>query len=156
PPGAGLVVRRQVWQESVPKRLSLIGRVNGSQLAGEDFEALLYMHRSGWEIWYNPAMHIRHQIPKKRLEKAYLIPLIRGSGLCICHLRMINTKIHQKPIIIIKIILGNLRRAILHLIKYRRQVKTDLVLACEMEFFLSGLVSPFFFLKKSMQDKLFA
>ncbi|NET37617.1 MAG: glycosyltransferase family 2 protein, partial [Cyanothece sp. SIO1E1] len=42
PPGAGLVVRRQVWQESVPKRLSLIGRVNGSQLAGEDFEALLY------------------------------------------------------------------------------------------------------------------
>lgn len=153
PPGAALVVRKQAWLEAIPSRLALIGRVNGSTLAGEDFESLLYMHRAGWEIWYNPTMHTHHQIPSRRLEKEYLIPLIRGCGLCVYQLRLVNAKTWQKPTITAKIFLGNLRRTLLHFLKYRGQVKTDLIAACEMEFFVSSLVSPFFFLKTSLRNR---
>lgn len=152
PPGAALVVRKQAWCETVPSRLVLIGRVNGSTLAGEDFETLLYMHKAGWEIWYNPRMEAYHQIPKRRLEKDYLIPLVRGCGLCICQLRMSNTKSWDKPIVMSKILLGNFRRVIKHLIEYRGRVKTDLVAACELEFFLSGFLSPFYYLKMSIDN----
>ena len=104
------------------------------------------MHRSGWEIWYNPAMHTYHQIPKQRLEKNYLISLIRGCGLCICYLRLVKLKTWQKPMVMTKIVLGSLKRLLNHLFAYRWQVKTDLIAACEMEFFLSSLASPFYFL----------
>ncbi|MBD1927468.1 glycosyltransferase family 2 protein [Trichocoleus sp. FACHB-90] len=141
PPGAGLVIRKQAWLENVPTRLIRQGR------GGNDFEISLHLHRGGWEIWYNPTMHIYHLIPKSRLEKDYLLSLIRTTGFSICQLRMINTNNWQKPIVIARIMLGNLRRATLHLIKYRWQVKNDLVAACEMAFFLSSLLSPFYFLK---------
>lgn len=153
PPGAGLVVRKQAWLESVPRRLSLLGRVNGSTLAGEDFETLLYLHKAGWDIWYCPTMHTYHQIPRQRLEQEYLIPLIRGCGLCVCHLRMLNAKPGEKPIAIARILLGNLRRILRHLIRYRWQVKTDAIAACELEFFLSSFASPFFYLGQSWKNK---
>ena len=154
PPGAALVVRKKAWCENVPPNPVLIGRVNGAMLAGEDYETLLHMHRSGWEIWYNPSMHVYHQIPQKRLEKDYLISLIRGCSFCICYLRLINTKTWQKPLIMAKIVLGSWKRTIQHLIKYRWQVKTDLITACELEFFISSSLSPFFFIKQSLQNKL--
>ncbi|MGB7439678.1 MAG: hormogonium polysaccharide biosynthesis glycosyltransferase HpsE [Coleofasciculaceae cyanobacterium] len=154
PPGGGLVVNKQAWSENVPRSLSLIGRVNGVMLAGEDYETLLYMHRSGWQIWYNPAMHAEHQIPSRRLEKDYLIALCQGCGLCVCHLRLVNSQNWQKPIIMTKILLGGLRRTVRHLIKYRWQVKTDLIAACELEFFLSSSLSPLFFIKTNIQNKL--
>ena len=152
PPGAALVVRKQAWCENVPSEPVLIGRVNGVMLAGEDYETLLHMYHSGWEIWYNPAMHVYHQIPQKRLEKEYLISLIRGCSFCICYLRLINAKNWQKPIIVAKIILGSFKRAIQHLIKYQWQIKTDLVAACEMEFFVSSLLSPLYLLKHSIKN----
>lgn len=145
PPGAGLVVRKQTWLDCVPPRLVRTER------GGNDFEISLHMHRAGWEIWYNPAMHLYHQIPRWRLEKGYLLSLSRTVGLCICELRLIKAKSWQKPIVMARIVLGNLRRTISHLLKYRRQVKTDLVAACELEFFLSSLASPFYYLKKQMQ-----
>ncbi|MFB2935945.1 hormogonium polysaccharide biosynthesis glycosyltransferase HpsE [Aerosakkonemataceae cyanobacterium BLCC-F154] len=153
PPGAALVVRKQAWCECVPQRSMLIGRVGGKMLAGEDFEVLLYMHKAGWEIWYNPAMHADHQIPERRLEKDYLLSLIRGCGLTICHLRMINAKKWQKPVIMGKIILGGLRRYLQHWLKYGTQVQTDAIAAGEREFYLSSLVSPFFFIKTSLDAK---
>ncbi len=154
PPGAALVVRKQAWCECVPKRTTLMGRVGGKMLAGEDFEVLLYMHKAGWEIWYNPAMHADHQIPQWRLEKDYLISLIRGCGLTICHLRMINAKKWQKPAIMTKIMVGSLCRYLKHLLKYRKQVQTNAIAAGEMEFYLSSFVSPFYFIKSSLNSKL--
>ncbi|WP_254567707.1 hormogonium polysaccharide biosynthesis glycosyltransferase HpsE [Oscillatoria sp. HE19RPO] len=153
PPGAGLVVRKQAWCENVPRRLQLIGRVNGSTLAGEDFETLLYLHQTGWEIWYCPTLHSYHQIPQQRLEQASLISLIRGCGLCICHLRLLNASPREKPIAIARILLGNLRRIVRHLIQYRGLVKTDPVAACELEFFLSGFLSPFYYLQSQWVQK---
>jgi len=147
PPGAGLVVRKQAWIENVPLHTVLQGRINGTMIAGDDYEALLYIHKAGWEIWYNPDMHIYHQIPHWRLERNYLLPLCRGCGLATCQLRLINTKNWQKPIVIGRTLLGNLRRVTLHYIKYRKQLQTDLIAACEMEFFLGSLMSPFYIFK---------
>lgn len=91
PPGAGLVVRREVWQECVPERLFLVGRAGTSIMpAGEDFEALLYIYKAGWEIWYNPEMKIEHIIPAWRLQKTYLMRLMRSIGLGRFHLRMLS------------------------------------------------------------------
>lgn len=150
PPAAALVVRKQAWLETVPSCPTLGGKAYGSMVQGDDYEPLLYMHKAGWEIWYNPAMHTYHQIPKWRFEKDYLLSLIRGSSLCIYQLRLIGAKNWQKPIITARIMLGSLRRATLHLLKYRRQVKTDLIAACEMEFHWSSFVSPFYFWKTSI------
>lgn len=153
PPAASVVIRKAAWMASVPDQPVLEGRIGSSMVGGEDFEIMLHMHRQGWEIWYNPAMHVYHQIPQKRLERDYLIGLSRGCGLCICQLRMINATGWQKPTIIAKILLGNLRRTVLHLLKYRQQVVTDVVAACELEFFLSSLVSPFYYLNQQWQSK---
>lgn len=150
PPAAAVVVRKQAWLETVPSRPTLGGKAHGSMVQGDDYEPLLYMHKSGWEIWYNPAMHTHHQIPHWRLERDYLLSLIRGSSLCICQLRMINANNWQKPMIATKVLLGSLRRASLHLLKYRRQVNTNLIAACEMEFHWNSFVSPFYYFKTSI------
>ncbi|MGB7086882.1 MAG: hormogonium polysaccharide biosynthesis glycosyltransferase HpsE [Phormidesmis sp.] len=147
PPSAAWVVRKQAWEENVPDRPKLGGRANGSMVQGDDYEPLLYMHKAGWEIWYNPAMHVAHQIPKKRLERGYLTALSRGCGLCICPLRMVNAEAWQRPLIFTKLIFSNLRRVVLHWLKYRNQIQTDLVAACEMEFFMGSFVSPFYYLQ---------
>ncbi|NEQ51299.1 MAG: glycosyltransferase family 2 protein [Leptolyngbya sp. SIO3F4] len=147
PPAAAWVVRKRAWQDNVPVHPKLGGRTKRSMVQGDDYEPLLHMHRTNWEIWYNPDMHVRHQIPKSRLEPGYLTALSRGCGLCICQLRMINTHIWQKPLLFAKLLLSNLRRVVLHWIKYRHLIQTDLVVACEMEFFVGSFVSPFYYLK---------
>jgi len=154
PTAAALVVRKKAWCESVPKRFVLRGRVGGSMLGGEDYEPLLHMHRAGWEIWYNPALHTYHQIPPWRLERDYLLSISRGCGLATCHLRLINAQKWQKPVVIARTLLGNLRRIGVQRIKYRGQLKTDLIAACELEFFWGSLLSPFYLLKGSLQNLL--
>ncbi len=61
PAGAGLVVRKQVWIENVPKDLFFQGRVNGSLVTAEDIEALTHIKKAGWEIWHNAEMEIDHR-----------------------------------------------------------------------------------------------
>ncbi len=144
PPGAALVIRKQAWCESVPQQLNLKGRIGKLMVSGDDLEILLHLHKSGWEIWYNPAMHVDHQIPHWRLEKDYLMNLARGCGLCIFQLRLINAKNWQKPILFFKTILGNLRRILFHLVRYRGQLKNNLIALFEIEFYLSSMLSPFY------------
>ncbi|ESA36049.1 glycosyl transferase [Leptolyngbya sp. Heron Island J] len=144
PPGAGLVIRKQAWLEAVPAQLQRTTR------GGNDFEISICMHRQGWEIWYNPEMHIYHHIPKKRLEREALISLSRTVGSCICELRLINVSTLQKPVIVSRILVGNLRRVIQHVLTYRMQIKHDVVLMCELVFFIAGFMSPFYLLKKTL------
>ncbi|MBT9313964.1 hormogonium polysaccharide biosynthesis glycosyltransferase HpsE [Leptothoe spongobia] len=150
PPSAAWVISKRAWQDNVPLHPKLGGRTQDSMVQGDDYAPLLYMHRTNWEIWYNPDMHVFHQIPKSRLDRTYLTTLSRGCGLCICQLRMINAQIWQKPFLFTKLLLSNLRRVILHWIKYRHLIQTDLVAACEMEFFVGSFVSPFYYLKTSL------
>lgn len=148
PPGAGLVIRKQAWVDSVPEQMVLQGPVGKSLVAkGEDSEALLYIAKGGWEIWYNPEMFIEHQIPAWRLEKNYLLSVVRGCGMATCHLRVINAKKSQIPLIVIRTIIGNLKRIVQHLIKYRGKISKDLVVACEIEFYKSNILSAFSYLK---------
>ncbi len=150
PPSAAWVVNREAWLNCVPSSPSLSGRTKNSMVQGDDYEPLLYLHKNGWEIWYNPAMVVKHEIPRQRLERNYLISLSRGCGLCIFQLRLINTKTWQRPILFARIVLANLRRVLIHLWTYKQQVKTDLVAACELEFLLSSMLSPFYFLQTSL------
>lgn len=148
PPAAALVVRQQAFINSVPPRPVLVGRVGNSMLGGEDYELLLYLHKAGWEIWYNPAMHSYHHIPQNRLEKQYLLTLAHACGLATCHLRMLNASPGQKPIIFTKTLLGNLRRWLKHYIKYRGKLDNNLIAACENEFFWGSLLSNWDYLTK--------
>lgn len=147
PPGAAMVVRRQVWSENVPSKPILSGKLPGILVQGDDYEPLLYIHNAGWEIWYNPVMHTYHQIPKWRLEKDYLLNLARGCGLCVFQLRLIKAKNWQKPIVFVKTVLGNLRRILHHIITYRGKLNTDLIAIFEVEFYLGSMLSPIYYLK---------
>lgn len=153
PPGAGLVIRKQAWIESVPERLIFQGRVGESLVAAEDIEALLHIRRAGWEIWYNPEMHIYHQIQKQRLEKKYLMNLLRSIGLGRHHTRMLGYKVWQRPFIFPVYMANDLRKIILHFIKYRSVLKTDVVAACEMELLLGSIISPFYLGKKYLLSR---
>lgn len=150
PPGAGLVIRQQAWHESVPNTPVAVGNIGQNLARGDDYEPLLYLHKAGWEIWYNPSMHINHQIPPWRLEREYLLSLAHSCGLATCQLLMINAKTWQKPIIFCKTILGSLHRIITYSLKYRGQFQTNLVAAFELRFFLGSMLSPFYLLRKSL------
>ncbi|NEP74919.1 MAG: glycosyltransferase family 2 protein [Okeania sp. SIO2G4] len=152
PPGAGLVVLRQAWLDCVPKKLFLAGRTGNSMLASEDLEALSYIQRGGWEIWHNPQMVITHKIPPYRLEKKYLLSLVRGVGLARHHIRMIRISSWQKPLAVPIYIANDLRKILLYYLQHRKHCKTELSLACEMEFLWSTLLSPFYLCRKQLYD----
>lgn len=148
PAGAGLVVRRQAWLENVPKRLVLNHKGKKEGLASEDLEALLYIEKAGWEIWYNPEMVIYHDIPSWRLQKDYLISVARCIGLSRHQLRMVRLKDWQKPFLITVYFANDLRRLIIYWLKNKRAVKQDAIAACELELLRCSLMSPFFLWKK--------
>ncbi|MEA5551282.1 hormogonium polysaccharide biosynthesis glycosyltransferase HpsE [Anabaena cylindrica UHCC 0172] len=144
PPGAGLVVRRHLWKNYVPKKLFLVGRVGSSMLAGEDVEAMLYIYRAGWEIWYNPEMRIEHIIPAWRLERDYLISLMRGIGWSRFYLRMLMLANWQRPFLFFVYLLNDGRKAILYYIRHRKMIKSEVVADCEMERLFATFISPFY------------
>ncbi|MBD2464444.1 glycosyltransferase family 2 protein [Oscillatoria sp. FACHB-1407] len=148
PPSAGLVVRKKAWLSSVPRHTILSGRVEGSMLTGEDLEAIAHIQQAGWEIWYNAHMEITHKIPRWRLEEAYLLPFFRGIGLGRYVSRMMSVKRWQRPWMLIAYSLNDLRKIIMHLLKYRNRVRTDLAAACEMQLFVCSLISPFYLYNK--------
>lgn len=145
PTGSAMVVRRKIWLETCQKPSFFIGRIGQSMVTGADWEPLIRIYKSGWEIWYNPQMHAYHQVPSWRLEKDYLCRLIHGACLSFFPLKMILAKPWQIPYIFLRTVLGNTYRASHHFLKYRRQLKTDLVAACELQIYLSRIASPFYF-----------
>ncbi|MFB2922232.1 hormogonium polysaccharide biosynthesis glycosyltransferase HpsE [Aerosakkonema funiforme] len=152
PPGAGLVVRRQAWLENVPKQL-ILGPKGDNAMAqrGEDLEALIYIQRAGWEIWYNPKMCIHHRIPRQRLEKDYLIKICRQTGLSRYYTRMLSVKTWQRPIAFLAYTLNDVRKILFHLWKYKTAIREDIVYACQMELYIASLISPFYVWKRYLQ-----
>ncbi len=147
PPAASLVVRRQAWLDSIPAEPRLIGRTNTSLLGGEDYEVLLYLYKNNWEIWYNPKMQTYHQIPHQRFERDYLLMLAKGCGLATCQLRLITASPQEKPVLIVRTVLGNLRRVIVHQLKHRNKLNKDLAVDFEMAYFWGSFLSPFYLSK---------
>lgn len=142
PPGAGLVVKRQVWLDHVPQNLVLVGRTSAAMLASEDIEAILHIQKAGWEIWYNPEMHLDHQIPAWRTERSYLLKLVRGMGLARHHIRMMRWQRWQRPAITLMYGLNDVKNILLF--KLKRHDLRDLRLACEWELLISSLISPLY------------
>ena len=142
PPGAGLVVRRRAWLDNVPDERTLTEKF-GEREAGEDLEVVLHIQRAGWEIWYNAHMWMHHEIPENRLTKAYLVKLCKGIGLSRYHTRMLSFSPRYRPFMILPYALNDLRKILLHIIRYRQQAITDTVAASEMMLYVASLVSPF-------------
>ncbi len=142
PPSAGLIVQRQVWLDAVPERPVLIGRTTSAMLASEDIEAILHIQNSGREVWYNPEMHLYHQIPQWRTERSYLLKLIKGVGLVRHHIRMIRWKAWQRPILTLVYFANDLRKLIAHWVRFRNSQSLEVV--CEQQLLVSSLVSPFY------------
>ena len=144
PPSAGLVVRKQAWLDSCPPHLVLTGRTSSSMLTGEDLEMISHIQTNGWEIWYNPAMRIYHKIPYWRLNREYLIPFFRGIGLSRYVTRMLSVKPWQRPFATLAYMSNDLRKIVVHLLKHGFRVRSDLIAACELQLFISSLVSPLY------------
>jgi glycosyltransferase involved in cell wall biosynthesis len=144
PAGAGLVVRKKAWLDHIPHKLFNIKR------GGNDYEISLNLYKAGWEIWYNPKMHLDHYIPSSRLDKNYLLSLAHLYGLKCCQLRMLITPVWKKPIVLLRIMLGGFKRYIKHQLQYKHQIETDIVASCELEFFRATIISPFYFLKQKI------
>ena len=144
PPSAGLVVRKQAWLESSPKRAILTGRTKTSMLTGEDLEVLAHFQCHNWEVWHNPAMRIVHQIPRWRLNRQYLIPFMRGTGLSRHVTRMLSIPVWQRPLFVLLFGLSDLQKLIWHLLCYRQRSFTDLVATCETHFLVACLMSPWY------------
>ncbi|MEY3330140.1 MAG: hypothetical protein RLZZ115_3025 [Cyanobacteriota bacterium] len=147
PSGAGLVVRKQAWLDHVPLQLMNTGR------GGNDYEISLNLYKGGWEIWYNPEMHLNHYIPSDRLEKKYLLSLASLYGLKSCEFRMLITPKWKKTITFFKVMLGGIKRYIQHQIKHKKDIEIDIVAACELKFFRASAISPFYFLQKVIFKK---
>jgi glycosyltransferase involved in cell wall biosynthesis len=148
PPTAGLVVRKSAWLNSVPQKLVLNYTQRSVGLASEDLEAILHIQQAGWEIWYNPRMEMEHFIPSYRLDKDYLLSVVRSIGLSRHHIRMMRLKSWQKPIMTLLYLLNDYRKLWQHQIYYYHQIKEDVVLACERELLKSSVFSPFFLTRK--------
>ncbi len=155
PPGAGIVIYKKAWLESVPENLFLRGPAGKSlALKGEDIETLAHIQNAGWEIWYNPEMHLYHKIPSRRLERNYLLSLVSGSGLHRNHIRMMRLKFWQRPLGFLAYLVNDSWKALSYFIKNYSLLKTDTVAACEMALLLSILVSPFYLWKVQLLRRI--
>lgn len=152
PPAAGLVVRRQAWLDSVPPRLVLNYKGREAGLASEDLEAVLHIQQAGWEIWYNPEMQVDHYIPPERLQKDYLLSVVRCVGLSRHHLRMMRLKPWQRILAFPLYFFNDLRQLVLHQIRYGYCLNGDIVLACEREFLKSSTISFLFLGREKLKS----
>ena len=153
PPGAGIVVQRQAWLDSVPTQLNQVGRVGPSLVGSEDIEAMIHLSRSGWEIWYTPDLCLDHRIDQSRLTREYAMQLMHGIGLGRWNTRKLGFAPWQQPGMMMIFWGNDLRKTITHAIKYRNQIPSDCVASAEMAFFRGCLKSPFYALGRVEGDR---
>jgi glycosyltransferase involved in cell wall biosynthesis len=80
--GAGLTMRKSVWRKLICSgfRSLLTGRRKNSLTAGEDAELCFAIRMAGFQLWYDPRLHLRHYLPTRRLTWRYFRLLYRGFG----------------------------------------------------------------------------
>ena len=86
--GAGLLIRREAWQRSVPGICRLVGRTKGSLVAGEDIELQRSIQRHGWIGLYVPAMRLTHRVDRSRFDPCIVARQAFSVGLEKCFHRM--------------------------------------------------------------------
>ena len=154
PPCAGLAVRREAWCACAPAEPFFPGRIRaadgsyGYRTAGaEDLEPITHLALAGWEVWYNPAMTVRHRIPAQRFGAAYLVPVFRGMGRTRFYTRMLRLPAWQRPFFAPLYFFNDLRKWLLHRYRYRDAPPDDVVVASERQFYAGALASPFLHLR---------
>ena len=146
PPSAALLVNRDAWLQSVPREQLLTGKTPQLLVQGDDYEPLLYLHKNGWEIWFNPAMVSHHQIPAWRLQQAYLVRLAQGCGLATYALRVINTPPSQYIYLAGRTWAGSLKRLLIRGIQWLCAPSPQKqLIAVELGFSWGELMSPILF-----------
>lgn len=80
--GAGLVCKVEAlvasgWTEWQ----ACTGRQCGATTSGDDLEMVMRIAREGYQIWYEPACHMRHFISASRISQPYIERLHLGFGL---------------------------------------------------------------------------
>jgi glycosyltransferase involved in cell wall biosynthesis len=144
-PGAGLVVRREAWEKSVPEKgLSQKGTVEGEggEFA-EDMELQWYLYKNGWEVWHNPNMHMDHKIPAERFEKEYLKGFFKAHGFGRHRMRMIRLKSWQRPLATVAYWGADLWKLMRMAWTYRGQLFTDRFVRGRVRMTLYMLAAPF-------------
>jgi glycosyltransferase involved in cell wall biosynthesis len=145
PVGAGLVIHKQAWLENVPADLIIQGPIGkGFGLKGEETEGLSHLKASGWELWYNAEMVIHHHIPKWRLEREYLLNFYRTIGRSQHRFRMLRHQLWQRPLVFPLLIANDCQKILLHYLQHHSTIHADIVTACELQFLLGRLFSPFY------------
>lgn len=152
PVGAGLVIRRQAWLDHVVGTQIIQGPVGrGFALKGEEIEALLKIKAANWQIWYNAEMSIVHKIPKWRLEAAYLLNFLKVIGLSQHRFRMLRYPVWQRPLVFPLLLLNDLQKIAFHSLKHGNS--DDLIAACELQFFVGRLLSPFYIWLRLLEQR---
>lgn len=149
-PGAGLVVRRKAWTESVPETgLELKGPTGDSRgTLGEEFELQWRLYQNGWEIWHNPSMHLGHRIPSERLEEEYLEDFFRAIGLSRYHTRMMRFEPWQRPFAVVGYLASDVGKLLWLSWRYREKLFTDSFVRGRARAIGWMIASPFFPSKK--------
>ncbi len=99
-------------------------------------------------------MHLYHKIPSWRLERNYLVSLVRGVEVNRNYIRMMRLKSWQKPLAFLADLVNDSRKTLSYFIKNYTVLKTDTVVACEMALLLNILVSPFELWKAQLLGKI--
>lgn len=148
PPGAGLVVQRQIWLQVVPAELVLNYTGRQSIVASEDLEALIHIQQAGFDIWYVPELQLQHYIPAWRLQADYLLGLMHRIGQSRHRLRMLRCPLGLRPLMTLIYFLNDLRRLSWHGWRHGfilgQAPPDDIVLACEYAMLQASLLSPGF------------
>lgn len=154
PPAAGLVVRKEAWLSAVPPQLFLNNKGKAAGLASEDLEANLYIQKAGWQVWYNPDMVVYHDIPNARLQKEYLMTLLKCVGLSRFHIRMLGIQSWKKPFFIPAYIANDLRQLVLHRLRHGATAQLNTLESCQRSLLTSTVASPLFLLRKACRDAI--
>jgi len=80
--GAGLCIRKSAWEQLREHgfEFQLSDRKGKNLSSGGDFELCYALLLTGWQLWYDPALHIQHFMPEERLTWNNLVRLNRGFG----------------------------------------------------------------------------
>ena len=82
PVGAGMCLRRDLLLSFFEKldTAAISDRRGDSLASGGDTALVVHVHQSGYEVRYEPALHIEHLMPASRMEKQYLLRLYAAFG----------------------------------------------------------------------------
>jgi len=80
--GAGLTVRKLAWNRLFKSgfKSMLQGRTGNALSAGEDSELCFSWILSGWKLWYDETLKLKHFIPQSRMNLDYLTRMYEGFG----------------------------------------------------------------------------